>query len=222
MKKLVTLIFSILVLNGFSQIKPNDNQNYVGFQARLIDLMPFEFSYIHDNSKGVSFTLRGGFGSGIKNAVNANYSYNYNSYYNNLNNNFTFEQSFSAIFFKTGIIFSKLKKPNYTFYHIVNYSYANCTDKIIINNNDKLYGSYIVEYREKNINHALEYEGNIQFKLLPNLDYGLGYILGFKLNPKIPFTSVLPGIEKGSTYSPSQGVGYNVYLNFSLSLMYKL
>jgi len=221
MKKLVTLIFSILFLNGFGQIKPNTNQNYVGFQARLVDLMPFEFSYIHDNSSGISYTVRAGFGSGVKNVVNTR-SFLNNSYYINLNNDFTFEQSFSALFFKTGIVFSKLKKPNYTFYHIVNYSYANCTDKIIINNNDRLYGSYIVEYREKNINHALEYEGNIQFKLLPNLDYGVGYILGFKINPKIPFTSALPGIEKGSTYTPSQGVGYNVYLNFSLSLMYKL
>lgn len=225
MKNYLTFIFSVFVLSSFGQT--NSIQNYIGFQARLIDLMPFEFSFIHDNNSGVSYTLRAGYGKGEKNSFGTATNFNKNNMYyignfNNLSSNFTFNQSYSALFFKTGIVFSKIKKVNYTFYNIVNYSYVNCNDKIIINNNDQLYGSVINEYTEKNTYQALEYEGNFQFKLTPQICYGIGYIFGAKINPKIPFRNILPGIENGSTYTPAQGVGQNVYLNFSLSLMYKL
>ncbi len=65
-------------------------------------------------------------------------------------------------------------------------------------------------------------EGYHQLKLSKKIYFGLGYILGYKIRNEIPFKDVIIGIENGSQYSPSQGIGTKVYLNAEASLMYKL
>jgi hypothetical protein len=198
-------------------------ENYIGIQARLIDLMPFEISYLHIQKTGFSFAIRGGYGIGIKNRINNLNPFFYNNnYYNDFSKIISYKQTFEAFFIKPGIIISKKYTPVFNSIYLINFSYAQSNDKLSITSNDQLYGTYTNEYRESHVYKAIEFEGNYQLKLSKKIYFGLGYILGYKIVNEIPFNDVISGIENGSEYSPSQGIGKTFYINANTCLMYKL
>lgn len=217
---LLLLLFFAYVSNAQTK-EANFQEKFIGIQARLIDLMPLEISYLRIQKTGFSFAIRGGYGKGTKNSIKSFYSsyYRYNNYFSNL---ISFDQNFDAFFIKPGIIISKKYTPVFNSFYLINFSYAQTNDKLLITSQDQLFGTYTNEYRESHIYQSIELEGYHQLKISKKIYFGLGYILGYKIRNEIPFNDVIIGIEKGSQYSPSQGIGTKVYLNAEASLMYKL
>lgn len=218
--KLTLIIIFIIHLNITAQINFQSNtKNYIGYQARLIDLMPSEISFLHINNDGLSFAIRGGYGEGSKNNVpvyNLSNIRTYNTY------NTDFKQSFEVYFIKTGVVISKLTRPTFSVLHLINFNSTFANEKATFKKYDPLYGIYSTEYKEQNNYYSVEYEANIIHKLTSKIHYGMGYMFGIKINNHIPFKKVIPGIQEGSSYTPSQGFGNGFYINISLSLMYKL
>lgn len=215
-------------LSAFSQqIQTTKTENLLGIQARLIDLMPFEISYIRLNNKWPSFAIRGGYGWGRKNETTTNTNNNNRSpnfyniiFYYNYGRKFTLEQTFEAIFIKLGIIFFKKKGTYFTNSLLFNYNIAKSFDKLYINSEDQLYGNVQNVYYENHIYQSIEFEGNHQIELIRKVKFGMGYVLGYKIQNQFPFENQIKGIEKSSQYSPSQGVGSKVYVNLLLGVMY--
>ncbi|MFZ4796339.1 MAG: hypothetical protein ACOYMA_02525 [Bacteroidia bacterium] len=218
---IILLCFSVFV-NAQTK-ETNIPEKFIGIQARLIDLMPLELSYLRIQKTGFSFAIRGGYGKGTKNKIIKFYSNSfYNSYSNDFSNIINFDQTFDAFFIKPGIIISKKYTPVFNSFYLINFSYAQSNDKLSITSQDQLFGTYTNEYRESHVYQSVEIEGYNQLKLTPKIYFGLGYILGYKIRNEIPFKDVIIGIETGSQYSPSQGIGNRVYINAEASLMYKL
>lgn len=217
---LILLLFVVTTSLNAQTLINKTPEKYIGLQARLIDLMPFELSYLSVKSVGFSFAIRGGYGSGTKNNIKSFYT---NNYFYNSNSYITkYDQNFEAFFIKPGIIISKNRTPIFTTYYLINYSYAQSNDHVSITSQDQLYGVYNKEFNEKHVYQAIEFEGNYQLKFTGKIYLGLGYIFGYKLVNEVPFTSVIKGIENGSQYSPSQGHGVRVYVNANASIMFKL
>jgi hypothetical protein len=177
--------------------------------------MPSEISYLHvAKKKGFSFAVRGGYGSGEQEIP----PFTSDLY----NENIVSEKTFKAYFIKVGLVVPTVRKKRFTFYSLFNYNINNTSNKLVITSSDRLYGNYREEYNENYTNQSLEYEANVQFKLAKKFYYGLGYMIGHKINNIIPFKEVFPFFEKFSNYTPSQGAGNPTYINVSISLMYKL
>jgi len=224
MRNLLLLLLLCIAAMANAQIKEtNVPEKFIGIQARLIDLMPLEISYLRIQKTGFSFAIRGGYGKGKKNTITSLYTNNnYNSYYNTLGSITKYDQTFEAFFIKPGIIISKKYTPVFSSYYLINYSYAQTNDKLSITSQDQLFGTYTNEFKENHVYQAIEFEGNYQLKLAKKIYLGIGYILGYKIVNEVPFKDVVIGIENGSQYSPSQGLGTKFYLNAETSLMYKL
>lgn len=222
MKKLLLIFFCLLLFESIAQIDKNNSSaiHLIGIQARLIDLMPFELSYIKLKKKGLSFAIRGGYGKGDKNKSETNTYRNYSVYRPTL---FTYSQSFESYFIKPGIVFATNKSPIFRSIYLINYSIAKSYDKMIITADDPIFDSYIQTNKESHVYQSLEFEGNHQLNLFKEKIYfGFGYIFGVKTVNDVPFKSILKGIDEGSQYSPSQGIGKYIYINSNMSLMYKL
>ncbi len=218
--KLTLLIILIVNLNIAAQTNfQSGTKNYIGYQARLIDLMPSEISFLHIKNDGLSFAIRGGYGESTKNNVSVYSVTNFNNYSSYSTN---FKQSFEVYFIKTGVVISKQTRPTLNVLHLINFNSTFANEKATFKKYDPLYGSYSTEYKEQNNYHSIEYEANIIHKLTSKIHYGMGYMFGIKLNNHIPFKKVIPGIQDGSSYTPSQGFGNGFYINISVSLMYKL
>jgi hypothetical protein len=215
-KYFILIILFVYSSLSFCQEKIKRFDNFIGYQARLIDLMPSEISYLCINKKkGFSFAVRGGFGNGEKNKLSS-------TGISFVGNNFSINQTFNAFFIKPGLLFATVRKKRYATYILLNYNLVHSSEKLRIENDDQLYGKYIIEYRHEKFYHSVEFENHIQFKLSPKIYYGVGGILGLKLNNTIPFADIFPYLSKASTYTPSQGSGNSVYINYSISLMFKL
>lgn len=230
MKNSLLCCLLLFCLNTFSQnIEPAKVENLLGIQARLIDLMPFEISYVRLNTKWPSFAVRGGYGWGQKNEsttstnnyINIPAFYN-NTFYYNYGRDFSFKQTFEAIFIKPGIVFLKTRGTYFTNCLLFNYNIAKSFDKITINSQDQLYGNVETLYYEDHIYQSVEFEGNHQILLNGKVKLGMGYVIGYKIQNQIPFQNQISGIDNNSQYSPSQGIGSKAYVNLLVSLMYSL
>lgn len=203
----------------------NNNSNFIGIQARLIDLMPFELSYLHIREKGISFSLRGGYGEGIKNnttsEVNKWLGGQY-PVYTLYGRDFSINQSYQAVFIKPGIVFAKTHSYYFNSFYLINFSLAKTYDALTIDSEDQLYGRIKTKYKESHLYQSVEFEGNHQLKINKKIGMGMGYVLGYKIVNEIPFQNNIKGIDLSSQYSPSQGVGKVIYVNLLLSLMIKL
>jgi hypothetical protein len=228
MKNCIFFILLFGSLNTFSQQAQSTKiENLLGIQARLIDLMPFEISYIRLNNKWPSFAIRGGYGWGRKNETTTStnnintipHLYNVNFYYN-YGRKFTLEQTFEAIFIKPGIIFLKKNGTYFTNCLLFNYNIAKSFDKLYINSQDQLYGNVENVYYENHIYQSIEFEGNHQIELIRKVKFGMGYVFGYKIQNQFPFENQIKGIEMSSQYSPSQGVGSKAYVNLLVGVMY--
>ncbi|MFZ4797026.1 MAG: hypothetical protein ACOYMA_05995 [Bacteroidia bacterium] len=230
MKNFILFCFSILGINVFAQKADTAKvENLLGIQARMIDLMPFEISYMRFNTKGPSFAVRGGYGWGRKNESTTStrktlsnpalymyvYSYNYGR-------QFTLDQTFEAIFIKPGIIIFKSKGNYFTNCLLFNYCIAKSFDKLAINAQDQLYGNVETVYYENHTYQSIEMEGNHYIALSKKTNLGIGYLIGYKLQNEIAFRSKIGSIDNASQYSPAQGIGSKAYMNLLLSIMYKL
>jgi len=229
MKNFVLFCLLILGLNVFAQKADTAKvENLLGIQARMIDLMPFEISYIRLNTKGLSYAIRGGYGWGSKNETttstnnftNTLFNYNIGLYYN-YGRQFTLDQTFEAIFIKPGIIIYKGKGIYFSNFILFNYCLAHSFDKLAINAKDQLYGKVETVYYENHTYQSLELEGNHFIALGQKINLGLGYLVGFKMQNEIAFTSKIYGLDQNAQYSPGQGIGSKVYVNLLLSTMYK-
>ncbi len=217
------LVFNFSNMTGFAQEKvKSGNLDLIGLQARVIDLMPFEISYIHLANNKLSYAIKAGIGIGNKNAVDYSDGLYYDYYSTGYYNHFTFNQSFVGYFIKPGIVIAKNKNPIIRSVHLLNYCISQSKDKLELVSDDQLFGKLTQTYEETNTYQAVELEGNFAFHRGSSFEVSFGYILGYKLHNPIPFTSVIKGIEQGSTYSPGQGVGRKAYVNFFIGLAYKL
>jgi hypothetical protein len=221
MKKLYFITAIFIYKIGLSQ-NPLAHSNYFGVQARLIDLMPFEISYIHVSEKSISFSFRGGYGEGIKNNTTTQVNNWLYPVYTNYGRNFSINQSFRALFIKPGIIFAKTHGYYSNSFYSLNYNIAKSYDELLIENEDQLYGKFTTKYREEHLYQSLELEGNHQLKITKRYAIGMGYLFGYKMVNEVPFQNNIQGVDKSSQYSPSQGIGKIVYVNLLLSIMIKL
>ena len=226
MQRLYFILAMLICQSGLSQsISSNRNYSYIGLQARLIDLMPFEISYLHIREKGISFSLRGGYGEGIKNntttEVNKWLAGQY-PVYTSYGRDFSINQSYQAIFIKPGIVFAKTYSNNFNSFYLINFSIAKSYDELIIESEDQLYGKFKSKYLEEHIYQSVEFEGNHQLKINKRFALGMGYVLGYKVVNQVPFQNNIKGIDLSSQYSPSQGIGRLVYVNLLLNFMIKL
>lgn len=224
------ICFAILFhLPAYSQTKTNNKaEHYLGIQARLIDLMPFEVSYLRIKPKWPSLALRFGYGMGQKNETTTE-TYNYlrqgsNSsinFFTNYDRNFTYFQTFEAVFIKPGFIIHKSKGQFFTNFFLVNYCLSKSFDKITIIADDQLFGKVELNYYENHTYQSVEFEGNHQIMLGKKINLGMGYVIGHKIQNEVPFTSLISGIEGNSQYSPAQGIGTKAYLNLLVAILYK-
>jgi len=229
MKTWIICLAILFHLPVYSQTKINYKpEHYLGIQARLIDLMPFEVSYLRIKPKGPSFALRFGYGMGQQNETTTE-TYNYvrqgsNSsinFYTNYGRNFNYFQTFEAIFIKPGFILHKSRGIFFTHFFLVNYCLSKSFDKITIIADDQLYGKVELNYYENHTYQSVELEGNHQIMLGKKINLGMGYVVGYKLQNEVPFTNLIYGIDENSQYSPAQGIGTKAYLNLLVALLYK-
>ncbi|MES2380386.1 MAG: hypothetical protein V4538_05045 [Bacteroidota bacterium] len=218
---LITYIFihglSITTYAQYSSRR--EKLNVIGLQARLIDLMPFELSYLHLSGKKLpSYALKLGYGKGYKNAVGNAGIYVYPP----SDPNFSIDQSFTAYFIKPGIVLYAKKGAILRSACILNYCIAQSKDKMVITSQDQLFGTLQQTYNETNTYQSIELEANHSFYRTSLFELTFGYTAGFKFQNPIPFTTVVNGIENGSTYSPGQGVGRFVYVNLYIGFSVKL
>ncbi len=224
------VLFLGLSISGIGQIQSKEKTlKIIALQARVIDLMPFEVSYMHLQNNGFSYALKAGFGIGTKNEMDNNLVnvfasnfYNSSSFRNVYSGAFDMNQSFVGYFIKPGIVIAKNKNPIIRSVHLLNYCISQSKDRLELVSDDQLFGKLKQTYEETNTYQAVELEGNFAFHRGSSFEVSFGYLLGYKLHNPIPFTSVIKGIEQGSTYSPGQGVGRKAYVNFFIGLAYKL
>ena len=223
MKRLYFILAMFVCQFGLSQNPlTNRTSNYIGLQARLIDLMPFEISYLHIGEKGISFSIRAGYGEGIKNNTTTQVNNWLSPVYTNYGRDFSIKQSYRAVFIKPGIVFAKTHSYYFNSFYLINYSIAKTYDELLIESEDQLYGKFKSKFQEEHFYQSLEFEGNHQLKITKRFGMGMGYILGYKILNEVPFQENIKGIDLSSQYSPSQGIGKIIYVNLLLSLMIKL
>lgn len=218
---LLTFIFfqGLSINSSAQQSRRREKLNAVGVQARLIDLMPLELAYLHLSGKKLpSYGLKLGYGKGYKNKVE-NIEI---SEYVLSNQGFDFSQSFNAFFVKPGIVIISKKNPVFRQVYLFNYCFAQSKDNLLITSEDQLLGRVKQNYKETNIYQSIELEGNYSFCRSPLFELSFGYTMGYKLQNQIPFTTIVNGIDKGSTYSPGQGAGKLIYVNLFVGFLVKL
>ncbi len=216
----VFILLQFLSINSYAQQSNRIQKlNVIGVQARLIDLMPFELSYLHLSGKKLpSYALKLGYGNGDKNVV-ANAGIN--GYASN-SQGFSINQTFSAFFVKPGIVLYAKKRAILRSAYILNYCIAQSKDKMVITSQDQLFGTLKQTYNETNTYQSIELEANHSFYRASLFELTFGYTVGYKFQNQIPFITLVNGIENGSTYSPGQGIGRHAYVNLYIGFLVKL
>lgn len=208
-----------MVSNGQNM---KENAYFIGYQHRLIDIAPSEISFININPKKNSFSIRIGYGKGEKyNLLSEDSFVNYSGALR-YNNSTKITNNFEAFFIKPGYIFKyKVKRKRISFHGVnLNLTYSN--DQLTVLSIDKLFGEINTTHKKINFYSSIEYEKCHLINLFPKLIFGFNYILGIKIINPTPFDKLISGIDKASSYTPSQGFGNFLYVNASISLMYKL
>lgn len=216
----IFILFQCVSTNSYAQQNSRrEKLNVIGLQARLIDLMPFELSYLHLSGKKLpSYALKLGYGNGERNVV-ANAGING---YASTSQGFNINQTFSAFFVKPGIVLYAKKRAILRSAYILNYCIAQSKDKMVITSQDQLFGMLKQTYNETNTYQSVELEANHSFYRASLFELTFGYTVGYKFQNQIPFTNLVNGIDNGSTYSPGQGVGRFVYVNLYIGFSVKL
>jgi hypothetical protein len=186
----VTMLFMVWTVGSFAQISGGyESYAVAGIQVKMLDAIPYEFSYTKINYGALGYSVKGGYGQ-----YHSGDSYGGRVEASNgttLNQRFSVNHSAKAFFVRGGLILPCRRRMVYTrFFSLnTNISYAYHRLEFLVNNN------VTDSYRENRLYLALEVEHTWLYDISKS------------------FQRVVPGFNNTNDYTPAQGVGDLLYVN---------
>ena len=209
--KHISIFLLILVnLSAYSQIE-NTKQYYLGFQTRLIDVFPIEFSFLSIKNNTIGYQIKTGFTYAQLNDV-------FDYYYNSSNENFKHEQSMKSIYTKFGMVISNFSYLKGSRFAALNNVLAVSQENLSLSTNDKIYGETIKTFNDNKLYGSIE----LEFQRIFDNGISLGFICGYKYIHPYAFDEIIQNIKAGSSFSPGQGFGKEGYINLQIGYQLNL
>src|ERR1043166_7178143 len=204
-------------------LSEDKNTHLCGLALRIFDRIPLEGSYIHHSPKGLPFTSRTGiakllttkYANTIYMSTPGNWQVSNGSGFSSL----SIEQT--VVYVKPGIIFFRNNQPHRLLFLAINIPLAFSHNELNIQSSDLLYGSYLRTTTEITFHKAAELEVSWLYHLTRHIGIDLSAYSGYKIFRPEPFSSIVEGIGKTTSYDPSQGYGEAFYVNLSLSILFR-
>lgn len=189
--------------------------NYIGLQTKVIDYLPIELSFIHAKNNGFSYLIRLSYVKPF-----GEQAMNYNLFENSQlvgGNNFEHKKSTQAYTVKSGAMLWRFYDDYGLRYISLNATCTYAHEKFTLITLDYIYGKNIKNYTENNIYSSIELEA----QKITRYGLSFGIIAGYKAINPTPFSFIIKGIEKATTYSPGSGFGSKLYINIQVGYHFK-
>lgn len=215
----IVLLFFVNLKSFSLNLEKKDTSRiyYVGLQTKLIDILPIEVSFVSLKNNGINYLIQAGH---VKTNINLSSDYTLYYYSNSYSSrkDFSHNQTVYASYAKLGFILLKRIQDEKCIFLSLNGTIAYSSETFSIVTKDLIYGTIVKNYNENNIYSSIE----LQAQKIYKSGISIGILTGYKLLHPYAFSQIIYGIdEKSSTYSPGQGYGNKVYLNFAIGYHFK-
>jgi hypothetical protein len=223
MKKIVALFYFSFLFSGWVYAQETEDAQpgiirQVGINTRFPDLIPYEAYYRrYDPSDIFGFQLKGTYGS---------YFQASNMQMNNVRQGaMTYSYVTKAMVVKPGIIlFKRINNQE----HVTTFSFiavsgniAYTLNNLVFDFNDPVYGRVKREYDRSALYRGVELEFTNSI-LWRTFFINGSVVTGAKESQINIFNDIVPGLNNATTYTPGQGYGKLLYIQFLLGVGIRL